>query len=363
MRELLDAHNVPAVVCYAQRAAPGLIEYLSDFVPRHEAYLVAPRHGAPALFVQLYNHAPDARRHSLVADTRWGGADSAQTVAAHLRTLGIAAGRAAIAGPLPFQRYAALQRALPDVQWADLSGPLGRLRWIKSDEEIALMRRAARLTDQAMRALAAGVRPGLRDCDLPALMQAAVERDGGSLDLCFLASTPMSDPSVYVPAQNLAKREIRAGDAIITEIGVAVDGYAGQMHRPIAIGAPPTDDYRRLYDTAFEAYRRVCAAIRPGATAQDVLDAAEVISERGYTICDDLVHGFGGGYLPPVLRTRETTHGAVAPFHFETNMCIVVQPNVISRDERMGLQLGQLHVVTESGLEPLHELPLDFITT
>ena len=173
----------------------------------------------------------------------------------------------------------------------------------------------------------------------------------------------MSEPAVYVPAQNLSRREIRAGDVIITEIGVAANGYAGQMHRPIAVGAPPTDDYRRLFDAALEAYRRVCAAIGPGATAEDVLDAAEVIGERGYTICDDLVHGFGGGYLPPVLRTRETAHGPVEPFRFEANMCIVVQPNVISRDERMGLQLGQLHVVTETGLEPLHVLPLDFITT
>jgi Xaa-Pro dipeptidase len=73
------------------------------------------------------------------------------------------------------------------------------------------------------------------------------------------------------------------------------------------------------------------------------------------------VHGFGGGYLPPVLRTRQTMAAPAEPFVFERNMCIVVQPNIVSHDERMGLQLGQLHVVSEAGLEPLHRYPLEFI--
>ena len=114
---------------------------------------------------------------------------------------------------------------------------------------------------------------------------------------------------------------------------------------------------------AVEAYHRIVEVIRPGATEQDVLDAAAIIHEKGYTIYDDLVHGFGGGYLPPILRTRQTAHGPVKPFVFQENMCIVVQPNVITHDESMGLQLGQLHRVTQNGLESLQSYPLEFIVT
>jgi Xaa-Pro aminopeptidase len=192
-------------------------------------------------------------------------------------------------------------------------------------------------------------------------MQSAVQPEGGELELCYLASTPMEDPSVCVPGQNPGERRIQSGDVIITEIGAAYRGYAGQIHRPVAVGRPPLPAYQQLFEVALEAYQQIVASIRPGATGQEVLEAAEVIHRKGYTIYDDLVHGFGGGYLPPILRTRQTTHGETGEFVFEKNMCIVVQPNIITPDERMGLQLGQLHVVNDEGLESLQHYPLEFI--
>ena len=89
--------------------------------------------------------------------------------------------------------------------------------------------------------------------------------------------------------------------------------------------------------------------------------AAEIIHQHGYTIYDDLVHGFGGGYLEPVLRTRQTTHGDVKSFTFLENMCVVIQPNVVTLDQRAGIQVGQLHLVTAQGLEALQHFPLEFI--
>ena len=360
VREVLQANEVPAVVLYGNRGAAGLIPYLSNFNPRWDAFLVVPVEGDPTLLVQLYNHTPNARRVSRLSDTRWGGGDSVETLARELQSRGLAQGALGLSGPLSYQLYGRLQRALPEVGWKDLSQAMVRLRWVKSDEEINLMRRAAELTDLAVKALVEGVRPGLTDKELPALMEAAVAPLGGKIDLCYLASTPMGAPSICVPAQNYANRKIEKGDVIITEIGIGWKGYAGQMHRPIAVGEAPTAEYRRLYEVAQEAYQRIVRAIKPGASGEDVWDAADCIAESGFSIYDDLVHGFGGGYLAPVLRTRQTAHGKLEPFVFEKNMCVVVQPNVISPDERMGVQLGNLHVVTETGLESLHCYPLEF---
>lgn len=361
VRNIMEQRNLPGIVCYGNRGAPGSVGYLTNFSPRWDTYLLFPIEGEPVLFVQLYNHTPNAQRLSLLEDTRWGGANSEETLAMEIRQRGVMHGQLGLAGAVPYQRYSSLCRLLPDVEWKDVSKALGRLRWVKSEEELALMRHAAELTDLAVGALAGGVHSGLRDTDLPVLMQMAVLPKGGQLDLCYIASTPMRDPSVCVPAQNPSGRIIQNGDVIITEIGVSWKGYAGQIHRPIAVGEPPVPEYQELYDVAKEAYQRIVEVVRPGATEQDVLDAAQIISKRGFSIYDDLVHGFGGGYLPPVLRTRQTTHGVIEPFTFEKNMCLVVQPNVISPDERMGLQLGQLHVVTDSGLEPMHHYPLEFI--
>ena len=54
------------------------------------------------------------------------------------------------------------------------------------------------------------------------------------------------------------------------------------------------------------------------------------------------MHGYGGGYLPPVLRTRSTSHAPVPDFVFEQNMTVVIQPNVVTTDNRAGVQVGEL---------------------
>ena len=85
-----------------------------------------------------------------------------------------------------------------------------------------------------------------------------------------------------------------------------------------------------------------------------------MIEEAGFSIYDDLLHGYGGGYLPPVLRTPETAHGPVPEFTFEENMTVVIQPNVITKDERAGVQVGELVRISADGIESLHRYPMRF---
>jgi Xaa-Pro aminopeptidase len=98
-----------------------------------------------------------------------------------------------------------------------------------------------------------------------------------------------------------------------------------------------------------------------GATIDAVLDAGEYIHATGFTIYDDLLHGFGGGYLPPIPRTRRTSAKPPQPFVFRENMTVVIQPNVITEDERMGVQVGELVRVTRGGVESLHRYPMRFV--
>jgi Xaa-Pro dipeptidase len=361
VRQLMESHGLRCLVLYGNRGQGSLFHYLANFSPRWESFLLFPLEGEPLLLVQLYNHLPDARQNSVIADTRWGGPNSLQTLLQEMQARGFTAGPVGIAGALPYQSYTALRRHLPQADFQDVSRELIALRQLKSLEEIARLRAAARLTDLALESLAAGLQPGMRESELVALMQCAVQQQGGTLELCYLASTSMADPSACVPAQNPGSRRIWKGDVVISEIGSALGGYAGQIHRPLAVGTPPTPTYQALYETALEAYQQIAAVIRPGATSQDVYAAAEVIHQRGYTIYDDLVHGFGGGYLEPVLRTSQTAHGQPNPFTFRENMCVVIQPNVISLDHRAGVQVGQLHLVTTQGLESLQHFPLEFI--
>jgi hypothetical protein len=72
---------------------------------------------------------------------------------------------------------------------------------------------------------------------------------------------------------------------------------------------------------------------------------------------DDVVHGYGGGYLQPVLRTPATMHAPPPDLALERGFMLVVQPNVTSADGRSGVQTGELVLVTEDGAESLHRAP------
>jgi Xaa-Pro aminopeptidase len=291
---------------------------------------------------------------------RWGHERIAETVAEHLRQRGLAQTSVGFAGLLPVQRYEVLCETLPAVAFRDLTPVLRRLRLVKSEEEIALLRRGAWLTDLAMEALAREVRPGLTEYDLVALIETAYLGAGGQTTIHYLATTPMEAPVRCVPAQQPSERRVAPGDVLLTEISAQYRGYPGQVLRPFTIGADPTPHYRRMYEVAVEAFDRIAAILKVGATTDEVLDAAEYIHTEGFTICDDLLHGYGGGYLPPILRTRQTRTHPHPPFRFEANMTVVIQPNVITPDGQAGVQVGELVRITRDGVERLHRYPMRF---
>ena len=86
-----------------------------------------------------------------------------------------------------------------------------------------------------------------------------------------------------------------------------------------------------------------------------LIEAGKLIDDAGFTICDDLIHGYGGGYLPPVLGLPSRRTEKIPDITLETGMMLVIQPNVITLDKRFGVQTGECVVVTEKGCESLHQ--------
>ena len=151
-----------------------------------------------------------------------------------------------------------------------------------------------------------------------------------------------------------------SGDVVFCELSASFWDYSGQVLRTFSVGAEPTPLYRELHATAEAAFDAITAVIRHGTTMQEIIDASGVIEERGFTIYDDLVHGFGGGYFPPILGSRSRPAGPLPKMTLEENMTLVVQPNVVTRDHKAGVQVGELLRVTRTGFERLHTAPRGF---
>ena len=66
-----------------------------------------------------------------------------------------------------------------------------------------------------------------------------------------------------------------------------------------------------------------------------------MIGKSGFTVCDDLLHGFIGGYLPPVLGTHERPSGPIPDLVLKENMAVVLQPSIVTKDGKAGVQTGE----------------------
>ena len=99
--------------------------------------------------------------------------------------------------------------------------------------------------------------------------------------------------------------------------------------------------------------------IKDGATVSQAEEAAEIIHRRGYSTYDDLVHGVS--QYPPIFQTKTRKRHESRDLTFRENMVIVIQPNLITYDEKMGLQFGETVLVTKNGCESLNQYPRQWV--
>ena len=364
VRPFLEASGLDGLVVFGwsaqNRAAQADVYYLSGYMGMRDNYVIFPLEGEPTLFAQSYNHIPNASQVSFLDDVRWGGVDNGVTMGEDLLARGLR--ELGVVGWMPYQQYDSMRRTTADhCRFEDVTAGFRKIRLKKSDEELEWLRRGAGFTDAALAGLRDTLAPGIREYELAEAIECSYLGDGGLTTFYYIASTPMSSPDRCVPAQVLSRREIQVGDVVTCELSASYAGYAGQGLRTFTVSQDPTPQIAELHGIAEEVYRRVAGAIRSGAGIEEVWEASDAISARGFTIRDGLVHGFGIGLLPPSIRTRQTTHGLDDDWVFEAGQTVVIQPNVISRDETVGVQVGELCVVTDEGAVSLHSFPLELI--
>jgi Xaa-Pro dipeptidase len=305
------------------------------------------------MYVEYHNHVPQAQLIARDVDVRWGEDKGIVTVVDELGRRG--GKRLGVVGPLSAPRWKALEAK---VQVVSLDGEYIRLRINdKSEEEIAWLRVGAALSDAGMAALVGGTKPGMTEHEIGNMIERAYVGFGGTHVIHFLGATPMAAPDVCVPRQFTSRRKVQAGDFVFCELSAAWWDYSGQVLRGFTVEAEPTSLYRDLHATAFEAYKSITKAIRPGVHAQELIDASGIIEKNGFTTNDDLVHGYGGGYFAPILGSKSRPAGHPVTMTLQENMCMVVQPNPVTKDGKAGVQFGELVRVTKSGCESLHRTP------
>ena len=345
------------VFCGANRFGSG-VQWLTGWPVTAEAVGIFTPDRPDALFIQYHNHMPLARRLAENSDVRWGEQSSIREATGELGKRGAQAGGVAYVGPLSADQHDVLAARFGTIK--NLNRPYVRLRMVKSAEELDWLRVGAHFSDLGMAALRDGLRPGLTERDLGDLVERAYVAQGGANVIHYFGVTPMRDPRIAVPAQFPSTRRVQGGDVVFAEISAAFWDYPGQVLRSFTVGEAPTPLYRDLHETADAAFDAIAAVLRDGALPAEVIAAARVIEDTGFTTIDDLLHGYGGGYLPPILGSASRPAGPVPDEPFRAGMTVVIQPNVVTRDRTAGVQTGEMVLITREGVEGMHSVARGF---
>ena len=360
IERLLSEADVDHLIFCGHNRSGSAVQWLTQWPITAEAVGVLSPGKPDALFVQYVNHAPLARQLADQAEVvEWGGESSIRRAVEVLQRRGARQDRVGALGPMTFEQHEVLSARFGKI--ASLNRAYARLRAVKSTEELAWFRLGAAFSDRGMAGLRDGLRPGLSERQLGDLIERAYVADGGTNVIHYLGVTSMHNPQVPVPRQFPSPRCVQAGDVVVAEISAAFWDHPGQVLRSFTVEEDPSPLYRDLHDAADAAFDAVASVLKDGAMPAQVIEAAGVIEEAGFTIIDDLLHGYGGGYLPPILGSKSRPSGEIPEEPFRAGQTVVIQPNVVTRDHKAGVQTGEMVLITKEGIESLHAFPGGFM--
>lgn len=234
----------------------------------------------------------------------------------------------------------------------DATALVDKLLMHKSPGEIAAVRRAAQIADEAYVEFIRAVRPGRRQYEIVADLEAYLRRHGCADNFMIIGSGGKDVFGMTPPSE----RRIAAGDLVTTELTPAVQGYFAQICRTLVVGKA-TEAQKRAFAVYVEALEAGIAAVKPGVRAADVAKAEnDVFRKHGlgeYTTNQwTRVRGHGMGMFadskPHILEDVETV--------LEPGMTLIVHPNTYHPDAGY-IVLGDAIVVTDSGVEVLCKTP------
>jgi len=311
--------------------------------------------------IHLMTRAPDlrqARYTSTLSDDQihiWKeveGANPAQDLYKLLVDLGVAGGQIGYESNttgLTDHNGRLIRELLPNL--IEASDIIPALRRIKSEAEIAMHRKAASLSDDALDAALESSHAGAFEGDILAAMQGAVFRGGG--DYAGNEFIIGSGPGALLVRYFSGRRHLDAQDQLTLEWSGAYARYHAAMMRTIIIGQPQAVQHR-MHAAAVEALEACEAAIQPGKPMGDVFDAhARVFDAQGFAHARLQACGYGMGAVYNPIWVDFPMFYEGNPMLMQINQVFFLHMILVDSESGLALTLGHSVRVTEGGVERL----------
>lgn len=328
------------------------MKWLAGFDPhgdeRPVMLVVGPQSAA---FLMPALNADSARQHTDLPFVTWSDAEG--PAAAFARVLA-ETGVSSVASPsialdeaMRADFALMIVDALPTAERRFLGDTVGALRASKDESEYKLLKMNALIDDETMRSAFAALKPGMSELEAADIIKLRFKEQGAAAEFVIVC---FGENGAF-PHHHSGTRRLKAGDAVLLDIGGRKDGYPSDMTRVGYCGAPP-EGFEDVVAVVERAVKAAVAAARPGVKASEVDRAArETIAAAGFG--DRFLHRTGHG-LGIEVHER--------PYITSTSDVILEAGNVFSIEPgiylpgRFGVRLEEIVILRENGAEVLSEL-------
>jgi Xaa-Pro aminopeptidase len=237
------------------------------------------------------------------------------------------------------------------ISWIKLPESVVKMRQIKIESELACIRKAARLGDQAAAMFPQLAKPGKTEKQLAWELE-KVMRESGADAVAFdiiVAAGVNSALAHHRPSF----RELQMGDCIVVDLGAKVDGYHSDLTRSFHLGSEPSDEFWQVYNLVLRAQEAALAGINAGITGKTVdAIARDIINAAGHE--EHFGHSLGHGVGLQIHE--EPRFSKVNEDPIPAGAVVTVEPGVYIPNWG-GVRIEDLVLVHETGVERLSQAP------
>lgn len=246
-----------------------------------------------------------------------------------------------------------LMEARSDIRPVVGSAPVDDARMCKDAQEIALMREASLLNDEALRRTYACIQEGMTELELQEAYLKNAKAAGGD-GASFMPITCFG-ANCAEPHHDNDDTRLKKGDSVILDVGLMHKRYCSDMTRTVFFGAA-SDEQKKVYELVRRANEAGRAAVKPGLPMCEFDRAArKVIEDAGYG--KYFIHRTGHGIGLEVHEHPDNS--ATSQIIARPGMCFSVEPGIYLPG-KFGVRVEDLVTVTEDGCETLNQLEHDF---
>lgn len=253
-------------------------------------------------------------------------------------------------GVVSYTAYVELQRRLPNASFLGGTDVIGYARYVKSDEEIACLRRGTAIAQAGIQEMIDVARPGLDEAVLYGRVAGRMLELGAEYHPLALYTGFMGEK--YLRNEDPPQgRTLQPGYVITNEVAAVWGGLVAQELQPIVLGPVP-DAWKPVIELYQDLYDLGMQMMKPGTTFGEFMDAVNELGPKRGMRSLMLIHGRGYGNDGPILTPQET--GAkIRDVVIQAGNAWVWKPIAYSANGKIAISTGGVVVVTEQGAERL----------